>query len=65
VCAILQCAIDNRRGICDINDLSQEDEEAILSLEKKGYLRNDVNCIVIKEEFKKYLEKECRVTENQ
>ncbi len=59
VCRILQCAISNRHGVCDINDLSDKDEEAILSLEKKGYLQNDVNCIILKKEFKKFLEKEC------
>ncbi len=59
VCKLIQCAIDDRRGICDINDFNDENEKALLSLEEKGYIRNDVNCIVLKEEFKDFLKKEC------
>ena len=58
VCKALYSAINNRCGVCDPTNFSEEDERALLSLQEKGYISNDVNCIILKKEFKEFLDKE-------
>lgn len=55
VCKVLFCALHNKNGICDSTDFSQEDEEILSNFQKKGFLKNDVNCIVLSKEFKEFL----------
>ena len=58
VCKKLYEAVCNRRGICDPTDFSDEEDQIFLDLQEKGCITNDVNCIVLKKEFKDFLEGE-------
>lgn len=55
VCKVLFCAFHDRNGICDPTNFNQEDEEILVDFEKRGFLKNDVNCIILSKEFKEFL----------
>lgn len=57
-CKALHFALNDRCGICDPTNFTDEDEKSLVSLQEKGYISNDVNCIILKKEFKEFLDRE-------
>lgn len=55
VCRILHFAMTKKHGLCDPTNFSDTEEQILLDFQEKGYLKNDINCIVITEDFKNFL----------
>lgn len=56
VCKILHYALNNRHGICDPTNFSENDEQIILNFQEKGFLHTDINCIIVNKDFKEFLD---------
>ena len=56
VCKLLHFAITNKNCVCDPTKFSEEEDRILEDFEKRGYMRIDANSIIIKKEFKNFLD---------